>query len=47
MKAADILCPKKQQLFKNISPSENQMVTNVNDLTGDIQHQLKEKCKNL
>lgn len=27
VKAADVLCPKKQQLFKNISPSAKKMVT--------------------
>jgi hypothetical protein len=45
MKAAEILCPKKQQLFKTISLSANTVVDRVNDLTGDIQCQLKEKCK--
>lgn len=35
VKAAYVVCPKKQQLFKNISPSANKMVANVNGLTGD------------
>jgi hypothetical protein len=46
MKAAEILCPKKQQLFKNISLSAKTVAKCVNDLAGDIQCQLKEKCKN-
>jgi hypothetical protein len=45
MKAAEILCPKKQQLFKNISLSANTVAERVNDLAGDTQCQLKEKCK--
>jgi hypothetical protein len=44
MKAAEILCPEKQQLFKTISLSLNTVADCVNDLTGDIQCQLKEKC---
>jgi hypothetical protein len=45
MKAADILCPEKQHLFKTISLSANTVADRVNDLTGDRQCQLKEKCK--
>jgi hypothetical protein len=45
MKAAEILCPEKQQLFKNISLSANTVAERVNDLAGDIQCQLKEKSK--
>jgi hypothetical protein len=40
MKAAEILCPEKQQLFKNISLSANTMAA------GNVQCQLKEKSKN-
>jgi ABC-type branched-subunit amino acid transport system ATPase component len=36
MKAAEILCPEKQQLFKNMSVSENTVAECVNDLAGDI-----------
>jgi phosphopantetheinyl transferase (holo-ACP synthase) len=46
MKAAEILCPKKQQFFKNISLTANTVAECVNDLAGDIQCQLKEKSKN-
>jgi hypothetical protein len=46
MKAAEILCPEKQQLFKSISLSANTVAERVNDLAGDIQCQLKEKSKN-
>jgi hypothetical protein len=46
MKAAEILCPEKQQLFKNISFSANTVAERVNDLAGDMQCQLKETCKN-
>jgi hypothetical protein len=46
MKATEILCPEKQQLFKNISLSANMVAQRVNDLAGDIQCQLKEKFKN-
>jgi hypothetical protein len=46
MKAAEILCPEKQQLFGNINISANTVAECVNDLAGDIQCQLKEKCKN-
>jgi phosphopantetheinyl transferase (holo-ACP synthase) len=45
MKAAEILCPEKQQLFKNISLTANTVAECVNDLAGDIQYQLKEKSK--
>jgi hypothetical protein len=45
MKAADILCPEKQHLFKTISLSANTAADRVNDLAGDIQCQFKEKCK--
>jgi hypothetical protein len=45
MKEADILCPGKQHLFKTTSLSENTAADRVNDLAGDIQRQLKEKCK--
>jgi phosphopantetheinyl transferase (holo-ACP synthase) len=45
MKAAEILCPEKQQLFKNISLSANTVAERVNDLAGDIQCQLKENSK--
>jgi hypothetical protein len=45
MKAAEILRPEKQQLFKTISLSANTVADRVNDLAGDIQRQLKEKCK--
>jgi hypothetical protein len=37
---------QKQQLFKNISLSANTVAERVNDLAGDIQCELKEKCKN-
>jgi hypothetical protein len=47
MKAAEILCPEKQQLFKNISLSANTVAELVNDLAGDIQCQLKGKSKNV
>jgi hypothetical protein len=47
MKAAEILCPEKQQLFKNTSLSANTKAERVNDLAGDIQCQLKEKSKNV
>jgi hypothetical protein len=46
MKAAEILCPEKQQIFKNISPFANVVAKHVNDLAGDTQCQLKEKCEN-
>jgi hypothetical protein len=42
MKAAEILCPKKQQLLKDISLSANKITDRVNDLTEYIQCQLKE-----
>jgi hypothetical protein len=45
MKAAEILRPGKQHLFKTTSLSENTVADRVNDLAGDIQCQLKEKCK--
>jgi phosphopantetheinyl transferase (holo-ACP synthase) len=45
MKAADMLCPEKQHLFKTISLSANTVANRVNDLAGYIQYQLKEKCK--
>jgi hypothetical protein len=45
MKAAEILCPEKQQLFKIIRLSANTVADRVNDLAADIQCQLKEKCK--
>jgi hypothetical protein len=44
MKAAEILCPEKQHLFKTISLSANTVADHVNDLVGDIQCQLKEQC---
>jgi hypothetical protein len=37
IKAAEILCPEKQQLFKNTSLSANTVTERVNDLAGDIQ----------
>jgi transposase-like protein len=46
MKAAEILCPEKQQLFKNISLSTNTLAERVKDLAGGIQCQLKEKRRN-
>jgi hypothetical protein len=45
MKAAEILCPEKDQLFKTISLSANTVADCVNGLAGDIQCQLEEKCK--
>jgi hypothetical protein len=45
MKAAEVLCPEKQHLFKTISLSANTVADRVNDFAGDIQRQLKEKCK--
>lgn len=36
VKEVYVLCSKKQQLFKNISPSANKMVADVNGLTGDF-----------
>jgi hypothetical protein len=45
MKAAEILCPEKQHLYKTISLSVNTVADRVIDLAGDIQCQLKEKCK--
>jgi hypothetical protein len=35
MRAAEILCPEKQQLFKNISFSANTVAEHVNDLAED------------
>jgi hypothetical protein len=43
MKAAEILCPEKEHLFKTTSLSANTVADLVKDLTGDIQCQLKEK----
>jgi hypothetical protein len=37
MKAAEVLCPEKQQFFKTISLSANTVADRVNDLAGDIQ----------
>jgi hypothetical protein len=45
MKAAEILCPEKQHLFKTISLSANTAADRVSDLAGDIQCHLKVKCK--
>jgi hypothetical protein len=45
MKAAEILYPEKQHLFKTISLSANTIADRVNDLAGDIQCQLKENLK--
>jgi hypothetical protein len=36
----------KQQIFKNISLSAYRVVENVEDLTGYVERQLKEKRKN-
>jgi hypothetical protein len=36
---------RKQHLFKTISLSANTVADRVNDLAGDIQCELKEKCK--
>jgi hypothetical protein len=47
MKAAEILRPGKQQLFKTISLSAHTVADRVNDLEGDIQCQLKENCKDV
>jgi hypothetical protein len=46
MKAGEILCPEKQQLFKNISLCANTVAEHVNEMEGDTECQLKEKCKN-
>jgi hypothetical protein len=43
--ATEILRPEKQHLFQTISLSANTVAVRVNDLAGDIQCQLKEKCK--
>jgi hypothetical protein len=45
MKAAKILCPEKEQLFKNISLSANTVAERVNDMAGDMKCQLKESVK--
>jgi hypothetical protein len=45
VKAAEILCPENSIFFKTISLSANTVADCVNDLAGDIQCQLKEKCK--
>jgi hypothetical protein len=45
MKAAEILCPEKDHIFKTISLSANTVANRVNDLAGYIQCQIKEKCK--
>jgi hypothetical protein len=45
MKAAEILCPEKQHLFKTISLSANTVADRVNYLAGCIQCQLKDRCK--
>jgi hypothetical protein len=44
MKAAETLCPEKEQLFKTISLSANTVADRVNDLAGNIQCQFIEKC---
>jgi hypothetical protein len=40
LKATEILCPEKQELFKTMRHSANTV-----DLVGDIQCQLKEECE--
>jgi hypothetical protein len=47
MEAAEMLCPEKEHLFETTSLSANTIADRVNDLAGDIQCQLKEKCKDV
>lgn len=44
MKAAEIVCPKKQQIFKK-SVFLQIVAKHLNDFAGDIQCQVKEMCK--
>jgi hypothetical protein len=43
MKAEEILCPEKQQLYKNIGFCMNMVADHVHDWTGDVQCLLKGK----
>jgi len=46
-KEAEMLCPEKQQIFKNNSLAEKTVAKNMNDRAEDEECQLKEKCIHL
>ena len=45
LKAVDILCPEKKQLFKGISLSANTVASRVNELATDVYEQLTSSAK--
>ncbi|KAL2083019.1 hypothetical protein ACEWY4_020792 [Coilia grayii] len=45
LKAAELVCPEKRQAFANISLSRPTITERVEELSGDLKSQLKEKVK--
>lgn len=45
LKAAEIVCPEKRQVFANISLTRNTVADRISDLSADLDNQLKRKVK--
>ena len=45
LKAAEIACPEKRQVFANISPTRNTVAERISDISANSDSQLKKKVK--
>jgi len=45
LKAAEIVCPEKRQVFANISLTRNAVAERISDLSANLDSQLKNKVK--